>query len=428
MIQYAAVLIILACSACSCQKRVQSAEEEGCRRFLLLDSRIISDTDNTILEVGSVEKHDANPLFEEDKSWEMRFDNLYGNVIYDEEEKLYKCWYSPFIVDHSAKGMTLKERETDYPEGKGIKREMGICYAISMDGIEWEKPNLGLVEYNGSRQNNIVWRGPQGAGIFKDLHEKDPARRYKMIYRGINISFSADGIHWSDKIKIEGVNAAGDTHNNALWAPSINKYVGITRMWGKELGREVARIESDDFINWTKEEVVLKGFDKDLQPYAMPTFYYAGVYLGLAAIHQQSSDRVWTELTWSPDTKKWHRISPGTPLIPNSQQKLDYDYGCVYACAYPVFKNEEILLYYGGSDWLHYGWRSGSLCLAKMRPDGFAGYTPQISNMQASLTTTPIAYNGQSIRITADIEEGGFLKTIVLDQWFVKLLSGHSAV
>ena len=48
----------------------------------------------------------------------------------------------------------------------------------------------------------------------------------------------------------------------------------------------------------------------------MPVFYYAGVYLGLIAIHKQSSDKVWTELAWSPDTKKWYRIDAGNPLIP----------------------------------------------------------------------------------------------------------------
>ena len=31
-----------------------------------------------------------------------------------------------------------------------------IAYAESKDGIEWIKPNLGLVEFNGSRQNNII--------------------------------------------------------------------------------------------------------------------------------------------------------------------------------------------------------------------------------------------------------------------------------
>jgi hypothetical protein len=29
-----------------------------------------------------------------------------------------------------------------------------MCYAVSEDGLHWEKPNLGLVEYNGSKENN----------------------------------------------------------------------------------------------------------------------------------------------------------------------------------------------------------------------------------------------------------------------------------
>ena len=382
-------------------------------KFLLLDKRIIEKTENVKLEVGKIEKHDANPLFGEEKAWEMRFDNLYGNVIFDKEENIYKCWYSPFIVDSSAHGMTLEQRNKRYqPPGN---REMGICYAASKDGIHWEKPTLGLVEYNGSKQNNIVWRGPHGAGIFKDLHEIDPDRRFKMIFRGLAVSFSADGIHWTDKVKVKGVSVAGDTHNNALWAPSLNKYVGITRTWGRKFGREVARIESDDFINWTKEEVVLHGTNKDLQTYAMPTFYYAGVYLGLPAIHQQSTDRVWTELTWSPDTKKWYRIDAGNPLIPTSEKKLDYDYGCVYACAYPVMKKNQIQIYYGGSDWLHFGWRNGSLCLATLRPDGFAGYVQKNRNQEGVIVTKLIRYKDGALKLTADVEKGGLIKVTVLN-------------
>ena len=57
----------------------------------------------------------------------------------------------------------------------------------------------------------------------------------------------------------------------------------------------------------------------------MPYFFYEGVYLGLVAIHDQKSDRVWTELAWSPDTINWTRIDVGNPLIPNSEIKLDYE-------------------------------------------------------------------------------------------------------
>ena len=56
-------------------------------KYLLLDSRIIEEVTNAKLEVGTVVKHKANPLFEEEREWEMRFDNLYGNVIFDKEVK-----------------------------------------------------------------------------------------------------------------------------------------------------------------------------------------------------------------------------------------------------------------------------------------------------------------------------------------------------
>ena len=382
-------------------------------KYLLLDNRIIEKTENVRLEVGKVEKHEANPLFGEEKEWEMRFDNLYGNVIFDKEENIYKCWYSPFIVDSVSHGMTLEQRDREYIDPPD--REMGICYATSKDGIIWEKPDLGLVEYNGSKKNNIVWRGPHGAGVFKDLQEKDTAKRYKVIFQGMAVSFSFDGIHWDEKVKVNGVKVAGDTHNNAFWAPTLNKYVGITRTWGEEYGREVARIESDDFVNWTREELVLHGTNKDLQTYAMPTFYYCGVYLGLLAVHQQITDRVWTELTWSPDTRTWFRIDEGNPLIANSEKKLDYDYGCVYACAYPVFSDDKIMFYYGGSDWLHFGWRNGALCLATLRPDGFAGYVQENRNQEGIIVTRPISYKGGTLRLTADVENGGSIEITVLD-------------
>jgi hypothetical protein len=382
-------------------------------KYLLLDKRIVKKTENVKLEVGKVEKHPANPLFGEEKEWEMRFDNLYGNIIFDNEENIYKCWYCPFIVEHVAHGMTIEEREKQYKEHP--KREMGICYATSKDGINWEKPELGLIEYNGSKKNNIVWRGPHGAGVIKDLHEDDLAKRYKAIFQGMAVGFSPDGINWSEKKKVKGVSVAGDTHNNAFWAPTLNKYVGITRTWGRKFGREVARIESDDFLNWTKEVVVLHGTNKDLQTYAMPTFYYSGLYLGLVAIYQESTDRVWTELTWSPDTKKWYRIDEGNPLIANSEKQLDYDNGCVYACLSPIIKDDKIMLYYGGSDWEHSGWRNGFLCLATLRPDGFAGYIQENMNKDGVIETKLIDYKGGQLKLTADVEKGGYIKVSVLN-------------
>ena len=411
-------LIAVSCNAAFGAEKTKLAPRQ---KYLLMDSRVVAASDNASLSVGKVTKHASNPLFVEDKAWEMRYDNLYGNVIYDEKEKIYKCWYSPFIIDAAwSRDWPLERRKkTRYRAGG---REMGICYATSKDGIKWVKPELGLMNYDpkkrskrdsGDKKNNIVLRGPHGAGVFRDDRDPDPKRRYKTLFQGLRTSVSPDGLHWSKPIKCKGVSVAGDTHNNAFWAPTLNKYVGITRTWGRK-GREVARIESDDFVNWTKEVVVLEGISKKQQPYAMPVFFRHNVYIGLIAIFDIPSNRVWTELAWSADTKKWNRVSPGEPLIPCSEKMLDYDYGCIYPCAYPVFQKDKILLYYGGSDYLHNGWRTGSLCLATLRPDGFAGYEQTDKKKPATITTKPLTFSGEALKISADAK-GGTIEIEVLD-------------
>jgi len=396
-------------------------------RYLLLDARIIDHTENAKLIVGKVQKYSGNPLFAEDKPWERRFDNLYANVIFDKEEGIYKCWYSPFIMDESALGMTLPERkQKSYRPPHN--REMAICYATSKDGISWVKPELGIVEYEGSKATNILWRGrgdggehwegPHGSGIFKDLRDPDPQRRYKAFLKAdiLSVAFSADGITWGPAQTCPEADSAGDTHNNALWAPTLGKYVGITREWGPKFGRQVARTSSTDFVNWTKSKVVLEGLDKGHQTYAMPIFFHGGVYLGLVAIHDQEADRVWTELTWSPDTIKWHRVSAGTPLIPNDGKEGDYDWGCAYAAAYPVFLKDQIRLYYGGSDGKHTSWRNGFFCLASLRPDGFAGYTQAKSDAPATVTTDSVAHHHGTLRLCADVGRRGYVRVRVLDE------------
>ena len=402
------------------------AEEPKRRRYLLLDSRIVEGVQNAELTLGTVKKHSANPLFGEDKPWEKRFDNLYANITYDEVEQTYKCWYSPFIVDNSSQGMTIRQRN-ELKYSAPPNREMAICYATSKDGLAWGKPALGLVEYEGSKANNILWRGvegkaarggPHGSGILRDLRDPDPSRRYKAFLKSkiLSVAFSADGIHWGPAIACPEANSPGDTHNNAFWAPTLGRYVGITRTWSKSFRRQVSRTSSGDFLNWEETRLLLEGLDGNQQTYAMPVFFHGGVYVGLLAVHDQETDRVWAELAWSPDTQDWHRILPGTPLIPNDGNEGDYDWGCVYPAACPVFLDDEIRLYYGGSDGLHTGWRNGFLCLATLRPDGFAGYKATDVARPAQLTTVPLSDAHDPLRVSADIAEGGKLVVRVVDR------------
>ena len=99
------------------------------------------------------------------------------------------------------------------------------CYAESLDGYNWLKPELGLIDYNGSNNNNIIIHESDGdftlTNIYLDTEESDPARRYKApVYGNITqdyftsqedrdrypggshpciktFAYSADGIHWT---------------------------------------------------------------------------------------------------------------------------------------------------------------------------------------------------------------------------------------
>ena len=399
-------------------------------RYLMLDSRIVEETRNVHLTVGAVHKDKNNPLFKEDKPWEPRFDNPYCSVILDEEEKIFKCWYSIFIKsggdgDFPGEGLASDKRAwVDWTEGD---RDFGVCYATSKDGLHWDKPELGLIEFNGSKQNNIVIRFEHGVTVFKDLHETDPQKRYKAIHpmdEDSAVWFSANGIHWGQKIDI-GPMDDGDTNNCVWWDPDLKKYVIITRHWGGantpgRYGggghRQKSRSESSDFLNWSKPEVVIEGLDLRMQIHDMPVVRHAGVYIGMVGLFDIHASKQWCELAWSPDSIEWHRIQPGVPLIPNGPVMGDYDWGCVFA-AIPLIGKDKIRIYYGANDGRFMAWRNGYVCLAWLRADGFAGYE-QIaggSNKTGSITTKPITVMGESLCISADVAPSGYIKVTGLD-------------
>ncbi len=425
-----AMLGVVVCGTVAMGQSGQPDEKQvSGHRYLLLDSRVIESTDNARLTVGTVRKDKNNPLFKEDKPWEPRFDNPYSSVIYDREDKLYKCWYSIFIQCSQESWLTVpreKRASVDWKESRD--RDFGVCYATSTDGIHWVKPELGIVEFQGNKKNNIVLRALHGVGVIKDLHETDPQKRYKAIHphRGhTNVWFSPDGLNWTQR-RLPGLDH-GDTYNCVFWDPVLKKYVLFTRNWGgtgakeKRYGggryRRESRSESPDFLNWSEAKVVLEGLDTDMQIHDMPVFRHAGVYIALVGLFDTVANRQHVELAWSPDSLQWHRICPGTPLIANSQQMGDYDWGCIFASP-PVLRNDEILLYYGANNGRFMGWRDGFFCLARLRPDGFAGYE-QIaggSNKTATITTKPVVAVADSLRLSADVVISGFVKVTILDQ------------
>jgi hypothetical protein len=74
----------------------------------------------------------------------------------------------------------------------------------------------------------------------------------------------------------------------------------------------------------------------------------------------------------------------------------------------------ELRLYYGGSDATHFAWRKGFCCLARLRPDGFAGVQPARSGAAATIVTKRVRCSGQELRVSADAAAGS-LRVAVLE-------------
>ena len=155
----------------------------------------------------------------------------------------------------------------------GGHREIYACYAESKDGIHWTKPNLGLVEFHGSKQNNIVWSAPQLDNFtpFKDPNpDCHPGEQYKAISAGPGGLYalkSADGIHWSRLAKQPVITVGKfDTQNNAFWDPVRKHYWCYVRSFHGPDGqptddtktgvRDILVTTSTDFLTWTKPELL----------------------------------------------------------------------------------------------------------------------------------------------------------------------------
>ena len=82
-----------------------------------------------------------------------------------------------------------------------------ICFARSKDGYNWEKPDLGLVEYNGSKHNNLVNLNHADCHVqtCTVLYEpNDTEEPFKMVYdrpkhpNRLTVAHSRDGLNWHE--------------------------------------------------------------------------------------------------------------------------------------------------------------------------------------------------------------------------------------
>ena len=381
---------------------------------LVLDPRVIQSVTNAKLTLGTVTKDPHNPLFRADQPWENALNNLYPNVLWDADARRFKLWYKCVLTDKDVIAK-LAPPTTIHEQG------WFLLYATSRDGLVWEKPALGQFEFAGSKANNAVARDTPNVGVFRDPHDPDAARRFKMVYDvGLGkprVRFSPDGVAWSEPQEPRGFAGYNcDTHNNAFWDERSGKYVWFTKAFLGE--RLVTRLESTDFVNWKSSGVVLRSTvteGRAHQTYCLPVFPYANGYLGFVMMYHVGTDRgVDCELAWSPDTVTWTRVAPGTPFIPRGA-KGAYDGACIYAPAGPAIAQDgSLLIFYGGDFFPHQGWKRHCLpCLARVRVDGFAGYEPVTADGEGTVVTQPLLVTGP-IQVSADVR--GSLRVAVVDE------------
>ena len=225
-----------------------------------------------------------------------------------------------------------------------------LRYAESDDGVHWRKPSLGLVEWEGSRDNNILFPNddfPYAVAsvgvntVFVDPNASGPGDRLKASYKltppqetgpdnameplpdgkGKYGFVSADGIHWK---RITGkLGTSGDGGFEPFWDGRIGKYVAYSRVktfddprqvdyyhrvygkrkmnWRARLLR-MGRSVSDDFIHWSPEEIVLAPDDVDeansvapnrVDFYSLPVIQYTSrAYVAFLSIYSHWEARV----------------------------------------------------------------------------------------------------------------------------------------
>jgi hypothetical protein len=399
--------------AATCAVGAEPRVVEPSPKLLALDTRVFEKIENARLVLGEPEKDARNPLMPSDQPWENATNNYYPNVHWDAEEQTWKLWYKDVLADKEA--IAQMERPSTV-------HDVGwyLLYATSKDGAAWSRPALGLHPFGGRNDTNAVARDCPNVGVFKDAHDPDSNRRYKMVFDvGLGkpfARFSADGIHWGEPVAMLGFTAQqGDTHNNAFFDPRSGKYLWFTKMYLGE--RLVSRLESDDFLHWRSSGVVLRSSIEEgrkSQTYALTVFPYGNIYLGFLMMYHVGKDRtVDVELAWSPDSIEWRRVQPGGPFL-KLGAKDAIDSGTIYAQAGPMFvKDGRLQIYYGGSPTVHVGWkRNAHLCLATLREDGFAAYEPADASTPATLTTAPLRTAGPNPHVISD----GDVKTETLPE------------
>ena len=238
--------------------------------------------DYLIAQMSGLERRLHRPVPQDvalvtDQPWEG---NASGMVAVFQDEGLYRMFYRGLQFELEGE----KDVRQPHPEF--------TCYAESEDGINWHRPELGLIEFQGSKKNNIIWNGGQHSCVhslspFKDTNPAaDADARYKSWAIGANSGHdgppktpgakglfpmkSPDGIHWEFASDQPGITYGRfDSHNVCFWDEGRGEYRSYHRNFleresyvahedaapgavrGTRAQRDMLTATSENFLDWS---------------------------------------------------------------------------------------------------------------------------------------------------------------------------------
>ena len=326
---------------------------------LFVDDYLIESMTNTRQIMNPAEKVDGNPVLRPERPWEGTHLTL-NHVIFDEKDQIFKMWYSPHTYRaHQANGDIVSEDAHEMPDSGG-------CLATSVDGIRWERPVLGLVEFQGSTENNLLPAENVMSYFFQDLHEAEPAKRYKGLIRTgevadpgmkFDLYYSPDAFNWTP---FENNPVIDLSPKPGRWGPTAFmgwdpiRVVYAVHMENNQhfrgpLGKRViGRAESPDMTHWSDAETILVPNEEDApdtQFYAMPAITYEGFYVGMLWNFRVSNMTHHPQIVFSRNGIHYDRAYR-EPFITRGG-KGEFDSNSIYTRA-PIVHGDHIFTYYTG--------------------------------------------------------------------------------
>jgi len=418
------------------------------RKQLFIDDYIISKLSNLERRLHQPTKYSGNPILRPAHPWENLIIQTRNAPFWDPAEKTWKLFYFGFALH----------------KGKIVHT---TCYATSKDGIDWQKPNLNLVEWQGSKNNNLITDYErEDSFLYHVVYDpRDvPERRYKGLF-GLHSTrqpaISADGFHWKF-LDVPGVPSEDESQLN--YDEFGNQFIATVKHEGP-YRRAVFLSLSKNFDKWTKPELIFHADGRDQQLgreriaqrltdprlvpvtinkpddyntdiYNMSVFPYEGLYLGMPSKFDQSGASPignqdgfhQVELVSSRDLHSWSRVADRAIFLPNSHAGQGvYDTGTIMPPTRPILRDDELWFYYSGIKWRFHPDNmktnpdgtityvlipdSGAILLAKLRLDGFVSM--DADELEGTLLTRPMTLRGKRLYVNANAQ-GGELRAEIL--------------